>query len=48
MTFAYPVVSAKHHMLRKDWIGASRACDLLKQPDKQKMTKRRGLMAQPA
>jgi hypothetical protein len=24
-------------MLRKDWIGASRACGLLKQPDNQKL-----------
>jgi hypothetical protein len=26
-------------MLRKDWIHASRACGLLKQPDKQKLAK---------
>lgn len=40
MSSDYPVVSAKHQMLRKEWICASRACGLLKQPDNQKMSKK--------
>ena len=37
-TSDYPVVSAKHQMLRQDWICTSRLCGLLKQPDNQKAT----------
>jgi hypothetical protein len=39
LAFAYPVVSAKHHMLRQAWIDASRACGLLKRPDKQELAR---------
>jgi hypothetical protein len=38
VTSDYPVVSAKHQMLHKDWICASRACGLLKQPNNQNVT----------